>query len=229
MSNSDSSCNVRNFKDLIDLSKWHRMLFIVPMSQEEIESARKSALREFDDITQEYKDYDLKISYASMINERDKFIESLNTDAGYYVEGADVEKDHKIYWWSYGYGFQNPVVLSVSKRAMASNEGVILVKDAPHCNCELAPYEAVGCEDIFKFYESDVAAIKSLEAFNKVFEDETSKSYEDIASKTVYPGMSMTNEVKVIEVIDRVRRFFDENPDGMITFRGISDPAECVC
>ena len=98
MSNSDSSCNVRNFKDLIDLSKWHRMLFIVPMSQEEIESARKSALREFDDITQEYKDYDLKISYDSMINERDKFIESLNTDAGYYVEGADVEKDHKIYW-----------------------------------------------------------------------------------------------------------------------------------
>ena len=85
MSNSDSSCNVRNFKDLVDLSKWHRMLFIVPVPQEEIESARKSAIREFDDITQDYKDYDLKFSYYSMINERDKFIESLNTDAGYYV------------------------------------------------------------------------------------------------------------------------------------------------
>lgn len=226
MNESSSVCNVcaNSTNSLIDLSKWYRMLFIVPLDKSEIESARKLALKEFDTITQEYQRYGLKISFDAMMNERDDFIKSLNTDDGYYACKDDHEHKTKVYWWSYGYGFKNPVVVAVSKKAMKSESPIIHMKDASHCNCDMVPYKAVGCEDLYKFFMSDTAAVKSFDGFVKFCDKENAKDYGDNT-----PGMRAGRAINTDELLKKVEEFFKNNPNGMITFRGISDPAECIC
>lgn len=224
MTESKGICSVctNNASELIDSSKWHRMLFIVPLSKNEIEEARKLALNEFDSITQEYQRYGLNISFNAMMKERDDFVKSLETDNGYYV----CKDDHKpkVYWWSYGYGFQNPVVVAVSEKAMTCENPVVHSKDASHCDCDMVPYKAVGCEDIYKFFMSDTAAVKSLDSFVQLCNDEMRKDYGDNT-----PGMKVGCSVNTEQLLKKVSEFFQNNPNGMITFRGISDPAECIC
>lgn len=226
MNESGSVCHVctNNANELVDSSKWHRMLFIVPMSKQEIEEARKLALKEFDAITQEYQRYGMKISYDAMMQERSDFVKSLDTGEGYYACAADQDHKAKVYWWSYGYGFHNPVVVAVSKKVVNSDELVVHTNDASHCNCDLVPYKAVGCEDIYKFYMSDVAAVKNLSGFIQVYEKEKNSDYGNNVC-----GLRAGHRIDTDKLLNKVKEFFELNPSGMITFKGISDPAECIC
>lgn len=215
-----------NFGNFIDSDRWSNTWFLVPVTDEEIEKAKKSALQEYDDVTQAYLEYGLSVSYARMLKNRADFIKSINTGEGFYPEGSKM----KVYWWSFGYGFTTPVILSICSNVEKCNKellcrqdvcGYEADKDGARKVYDCRPYKSLGLIDLYRYRGSDILVVKSSEAFEKVVKDERSKKYIDNGEEV--KGFEAKSDGFVAEALEKVKELFKQYPNGILTFSEIEN------
>lgn len=202
----------------VDVSDWRQLIFIVPVTDDELASAKEKALEEFDTVREDYKALDFVKSLEAADRERSKFVHSLETDEGYTLEqGDDTDKLFgKFYWWSYGYGFQNTRVYSVDESLLNSKKRVTYIENASKYGHNNIPYKEIDRLDVLSWHGSKLESARTFKDFLRAYRKEVRKLFK--SSKRKFSGLTRHSFVISDENLAKIKRFFDEHPDGMVAF-----------
>ena len=191
---------------------WSQLVFLVPITKDELDSARSSVLKQLD------SSKDSWILKRLGNDECSSFMHSLKTDEGYTFDGVD-DADKifgKVYWWSYGYGFEDVLIYSVGEEIHRSNQSVFYLSQQDRQGHSNIPYKEVARLIIFNWSESNFEAAKTYNSFLKAYRKEIRKLFA--VSKHKFAGKSRYDLRTTSEAFATLKNLFEKYPDGIVFF-----------